>query len=84
MINDTVLRMEGLKALIEKLGILEAEHFITLIKRELFNYTEWRDSLFKDIPLDVFLKNAADFRKQQLSQKPLVADKVLVTASPPF
>jgi hypothetical protein len=37
MINDTVLRMEGFKALAEKLGILEAERFIALIKREPFN-----------------------------------------------
>jgi hypothetical protein len=64
MINDTVLRMEWFKALTEKFGILEAERFIALIKREPFNYTEWRDGLFKDIPLDVFLKNAADFRKR--------------------
>jgi hypothetical protein len=64
MTNDTVLRMEGFKALSEKLGILEAEHFITIIKREPFNYTEWRADLFKEVPLETFLKNAADFRKQ--------------------
>jgi hypothetical protein len=56
--------MEGFNVLAEKLEILEAEHFITLIKREPFDYTKWRDGLFKDIPLDVFLKNAADFRKR--------------------
>jgi hypothetical protein len=64
MINDTILRIEGLKALSEKLGILEAERFIALIRREPFNYTEWRADLFKDIPLKAFLKNAADFRKE--------------------
>jgi hypothetical protein len=64
MTNDTILRMEGFKALSEKLGILEAEHFITIIKREPFNYTEWRADLFKDVPLETFLKDAADFRKQ--------------------
>jgi hypothetical protein len=46
MTNDAVLRMEGFKALSEKLGILEAEHFITIIKREPFDYTEWRTDLF--------------------------------------
>jgi hypothetical protein len=64
MTNDTILRIQGFKALAEKLGILEAEHFITIIKREPFNYTEWRADLFKDVPLGTFLKNAADFRKQ--------------------
>jgi hypothetical protein len=57
--------MEGFKALSDKLGILEAEHFISLIKREPFNYTEWRADLYKDVPLETFLKNAADFRKQE-------------------
>jgi hypothetical protein len=64
MTNDAVLRMAGFKALSEKLGILEAEHFITIIKREPFDYTEWRADLFKDVPLGAFLEKAADFRKQ--------------------
>jgi hypothetical protein len=63
MINDAVLRAEGFKVLSEKLGILEAEHFITVIKREPFDYTEWRKNLFQDVPLEMFLKNAADFQK---------------------
>jgi hypothetical protein len=65
MTNDAILRMEGFKALSDKLGILEAEHFISIIKREPFNYTEWRAELYKDVPLETFLKNAADFRKQE-------------------
>ncbi|MDR1468483.1 MAG: hypothetical protein LBT00_04255 [Spirochaetaceae bacterium] len=64
MINDAILKREGFKALAEKWGILEAEHFITLVKRESFDYTEWRAGLFEDIPLDVFLQNAVDFRKR--------------------
>jgi hypothetical protein len=63
MINDAVLRAEGFKVLSEKLGILESEHFITIIKREPFDYTEWRKNLFQDVPLETFLKNAADFQK---------------------
>jgi hypothetical protein len=38
--------------------------FITIIKRETFDYTEWRTDLFKDVPLGTFLKKAEDFRKQ--------------------
>jgi hypothetical protein len=63
VINDTVLRAAGFRALSEKLGILEAEHFITVIKREPFDYTEWRKNLFQDVPLETFLKNAAEFQQ---------------------
>jgi hypothetical protein len=65
MTNAMVLRQQGLAALTERLGILEAEHFITIIKREPFDYTKWREDLFKDVPLDEFLKNAAEFRAAQ-------------------
>jgi hypothetical protein len=65
MTNATALRQQGLSVLTERLGILEAEHFITIIKREPFDYTKWRENLFKDVPLDEFLQKAADFRAQQ-------------------
>ena len=39
---------EGLQALREKLNIVEAEKFISLILRENFDYTEWQHDLWKD------------------------------------
>ncbi|GHT79400.1 hypothetical protein FACS1894130_07980 [Spirochaetia bacterium] len=63
MINETVLRAEGFKALTERFGIFESERFIAIIKREPFNYTEWREDLYKDTPLDIFLNDADNFRK---------------------
>ena len=71
MISETVLRKEGLDALAEKLGILEAEHFIAVIKREPFDYTKWRETVFTDVPAEEFLQKAADFRKNKL---PAIAD----------
>ncbi len=45
--NDMVLLDTGMKFLSEKLGILDAEKFITLILKEPFDYTKWReDNLF--------------------------------------
>ena len=58
MLTDTVLRCEGMKVLANHLGIVEAERFVTLIRREPFDYTQWRQGLFKDMPLDTFLENA--------------------------
>jgi hypothetical protein len=62
MYNDTVLKCEGMRILAEQLGIVEAERFIVLMNREPFNYTEWQRDLYDDIPLDEFLKKAADHR----------------------
>jgi len=66
MNNDTVLRNEGMKILATHLGLVKAERFISLMIREPFDYTEWQRELYKDVPLDNFLKDAMNFR---LSQK---------------
>ena len=58
MRTDTVLRCDGMNVLAEHLGIVEAERFVTLIQREPFDYTEWRQRLFDDMPLEDFLENA--------------------------
>lgn len=58
MRTDTVLRCDGMKALVERLGIVEAERFVMLIQREPFDYTEWRQNLFDGVPLETFLDNA--------------------------
>jgi len=46
MYTDTVLRNKGMRILINNLGNVEAERFITLINREPFDYTEWQEDLF--------------------------------------
>lgn len=52
MKTDTIIRCEGMKALREKLGLVEAERFIVLIRRENFDYTEWQRDLWKDKSID--------------------------------
>jgi hypothetical protein len=46
MYAEMALRNEGMKVLINKLGRVEAERFISLIIREPFDYTEWQRNLF--------------------------------------
>lgn len=41
MITDTEIKLKGLEVLINKLGIVEAERFVSLIMREPFDYTKW-------------------------------------------
>ena len=48
MITDTEIKVKGLRVLIESLGELEAERFISLMMREPFDYTKWQRSLLTD------------------------------------
>ena len=64
MQSDSVLKSQGMKILAESLGLVEAERFIALVKREFFDYTEWQRELYQDVPLKTFLQNAADFRQR--------------------
>lgn len=48
MITDTELKVKGIKTLIEVLGELDAERFITLLLREPFDYTQWQRTLWPD------------------------------------
>jgi len=51
MNTEMTLRNEGMKVLINKLGHVEAERFISLIIREPFDYTEWQRGLFDDMSI---------------------------------
>lgn len=48
MKTDTLIRNEGMAALIAKLGYVDAERFIMLVSREPFDYTEWRQEHLED------------------------------------
>ena len=43
------LRNKGMSVLINHLGQVEAERFISLIIREPFDYTEWQRELFNSM-----------------------------------
>jgi len=62
--TDTVLRDAGMRILAEQLGLVEAERFIALLRREPFDYTQWRQDIYKDVPLDSFLQNAQNYRDE--------------------
>ncbi len=52
MRTDTIIMYEGMKALREKLNIVETEKFISLILRENFDYTEWQRNLWMEKTVD--------------------------------
>ena len=58
MYAEMNLRNEGMKVLINNLGHVEAERFISLIIREPFDYTEWQRDLFNDMSVKELSNNA--------------------------
>lgn len=63
--TDTVLRREGINALIAKLGYVDAERFIVLLTKEPFDYTKWReDGLNNDLSVRELSKLAAEYSAQ--------------------
>jgi len=59
MMTDSVLMKTGMQVLIEELGNVHAEKFISLVLREPFDYTEWRrDNLFVGMTVEEISKNA--------------------------
>lgn len=61
MKTDRVLRLEATEALIKALGEVDTERFIAMIKRETFDYTEWRRNLWKDKTIDEIHQMAVEF-----------------------
>lgn len=64
MKNDTLIRIEGMEALTEKLGMVEAERFIMLIRREPFDYSRWQENLFEGMSIEAISAKAAALRAQ--------------------
>ena len=58
MFEEMNLRNEGMKILINNLGLVEAERFISLIIREPFDYTEWQKDLFNAMSVKELSNNA--------------------------
>jgi hypothetical protein len=60
--NNTALKDEGLRILAEHLGLVEAERVVVLLRQDSFDYTQWRQGLYKDVPLNAFLSDAQKYR----------------------
>ena len=64
MRSDTVIRHDGMQALRERLGLVEAERFIALVRREPFDYTEWQQTLWQDKTVDEVFASAKNYAEQ--------------------
>lgn len=69
MRTDAEIKSTGFNILFKYMDMIEAEKFISIINREKFDYTKWRQNLFEDMTIEEIIKEgkkfAVDFRKIQ-------------------
>jgi hypothetical protein len=53
----------GMRSLVDSLGEVDAERFITRLIREPFDYTKWQRNLFSNMTLDEISTEAANHCK---------------------
>lgn len=74
MTNTAEIMDKGITCLLEKLGTVETERFISVMLRERFDYTKWRRQHFDKITAEEF--NAAAVNYAQVHpfrpKKPLI------------
>ena len=58
--TDSVLRWQGMNLLIKYLGEVDAERFISLMIREPFDYTKWREENLPDEDVLTLSQKAMD------------------------
>lgn len=64
MMTDTEIKVKGMKALSNDLGLVEAERFVSLIQRDRFDYTKWRQDLFQGLSGDQISRLATEFAEK--------------------
>jgi hypothetical protein len=52
MITEAELKVKGVKALSDAFGPVDTERFVSLMQKNVFDYTSWQKTLFEDLTLD--------------------------------
>ena len=61
--SDTIIMERGMRSLVESLGEVDAERFITRLIREPFDYTKWQHNLFDNMTVDEISMEAVKYCK---------------------
>ena len=68
MKSDVMVRVEAMNVLIQGLGEVDAERFITIIKQDdEFDYTEWRKPILEDRSIDEIYNLASEAYEQKFA-----------------
>lgn len=65
MLTNTEIKKKGFKVLVENLGDIDAEKFISLISKEPYDYTHWQTILWKDETVEQVSEKAMKYRANQ-------------------
>ena len=65
MRTEVALKVDAIELLLKTFGVLETERFITSIKSNNFDYTEWHKTLWKDKTIEEIHKMATEFEHQK-------------------
>ena len=68
MRTDSVLRHEVMNLLMRTFGLVDTERFISMMKRDTFDYTEWRRGLWNDMNIEEVFAEAAEHENKQAKQ----------------
>lgn len=63
MASTAEILNKGMKYLMEQMGIIEAERFISVIIRERFDYTKWQRDYFDAKTPEEISEEASQFEK---------------------
>ena len=66
MKTDNIVRLEAMDSLIATLGTVDAERFISMVKRDTFDYTEWQRKLWDDKSIEEIHTSATGHEKKQI------------------
>lgn len=61
MRSTNVIMNDAMNCLVKNLGVIETEIFISTLKREPFDYTEWRKDQFDDLTAEELNNAAAEY-----------------------
>ncbi len=64
MVSDMEIMNQGMSCLLEKLGTVGTEQFISVIMREKFDYTKWQQQRFDNMSSDEFQEAAVAYAKE--------------------
>ena len=67
MKSDTLIRIEGMEALMDRLDIMDAERFIMLIKKDPFDYTRWQETLYGKMSVEAICAEATARRARMVN-----------------
>ena len=61
MANAVRILYQGFACLVDNMGVIDAEYFISLIKRDDFDYTVWQREYFDKMELGEFAAKASAY-----------------------